>query len=58
MISATPLAGMPMLDLPRRDLLAIFPYLNRKELERESPQEQLRQIESTLQRLATASRMQ
>lgn len=58
MISATPLADRPTAELPRRDLLAIYPYLNRKELESESPREQLRQIECTLQKLAAASRMQ
>jgi hypothetical protein len=58
MISATPLAGKPAPDLPRRDLVAIFPYLNRKELEAQSAHEQLRQIESALQKLAAASRMQ
>ena len=58
MISATPLAGRPEPSLPRRDLVAIYPYLNRKELERKSPREQLRQIEGTLQKLAAASRMQ
>jgi hypothetical protein len=58
MISATPLAGNPAPDIPRRDLLAIYPYLNRKELEQKSPRDQLRQIESTLQKLAAASRMQ
>lgn len=58
MISPTPLADAPLLDLPRGDLAAIFPYLNRKELEAKSPREQLRMIDRTLQRLATASRMQ
>lgn len=58
MISATPLAGKPAPDLPRRDLVAIYPYLNRKELEAKSPRDQLRQIEGTLQKLAAASRMQ
>ena len=58
MISATPLAGKAAPDLLRRDLVAIYPYLNRKELEGKSPREQVRQIEGTLQRLAAASRMQ
>jgi len=57
MISVTPI-GRSALDLPRRDLVAIYPYLNRKELEGKSPREQLRQIEGTLQKLAAASRMQ
>jgi hypothetical protein len=57
MISVTPI-GRSALDLPRRDLVAIYPYLNRKELEGRSAREQLRQIEGTLQKLAAASRMQ
>jgi hypothetical protein len=58
MISMTPMSGKPAPDLPRRDLVAIYPYLNRKELEAKSPRDQLRQIEGTLQKLAAASRMQ
>ncbi len=45
-------------ELPRRDLLAIFPYLNRKEFEAKPPWEQLRQVDGVLQKLANASRMQ
>jgi hypothetical protein len=58
MISATPLNSKPAPDLPRRDLVAIYPYLNRKELEGKPLREQLRRIECVLQRLAAASRMQ
>jgi len=65
MISFTPQAGRPTSDLPRRDLVAIHPYLNRADLKDKTPFEQLRliegtlrQIEGTLQRLAAASRMQ
>lgn len=58
MISATPLVGKSAPDLPRRDLVAIYPYLNRKELEGKPPREQLRRIEGVLQKLAAASRMQ
>ena len=58
MISMTPMSGKPAPDLPRRDLVAIYPYLNRKELEAKSPRDQLRRIEGTLQKLAAASRMQ
>ncbi len=57
MISATFPIGTPI-ELPRRDLLAIFPYLNRKEFETKSRWEQLRQVDGALQRLANASRMQ
>jgi len=58
MISATPLAGKPAPDLPRRDLVAIFQYLNRKELEGKSEREQLELADGILRRLAAASRMQ
>jgi hypothetical protein len=58
MISATPLAGKPASDLPRRDLVAIFQYLNRKELEGKSEREQLELADGILRRLAAASRMQ
>ena len=51
-----PLANAP--SLPRRDLMAIFPYLNRKEFEARPAWEQARQVEGALQRLAAASRMQ
>jgi hypothetical protein len=57
MISATFPIGIDS-ELPRRDLLAIFPYLNRKEFEAKPRWEQLRQVDGILQRLATASRMQ
>lgn len=57
MISTTFPIGIAS-ELPRRDLLAIFPYLNRKEFETKPRWEQLRQVDGVLQRLATASRMQ
>lgn len=44
--------------LPRRDLMAILPYLNRKEFDAKPAWEQARQVEGVLQRLAAASRMQ
>ena len=44
--------------LPRRDLNAILPYLNRKEFETKPASEQARLVEGVLQRLASASRMQ
>lgn len=57
MISPTlPIGVRPV--LPRRDLLAILPYLNRKEFDSRPSWEQLRQVEGALQRLAAASRMQ
>ena len=57
MISPTiPIGVRPM--LPRRDLIAILPYLNRKEFDAKPAWEQVRQVEGALQRLAAASRMQ
>ena len=57
MISASiPIGIKPA--LPRRDLTAIMPYLNRKEFDAKPLWEQARQIEGALQRLAAASRMQ
>ena len=44
--------------LPRRDLLAILPYLNRKEFDAKPAWDQAKQVEGVLQRLAAASRMQ
>ena len=51
-----PVGAKPV--LPRRDLNAILPYLNRKEFESKPAWEQARQVEGVLQRLASASRMQ
>lgn len=45
-------------ELPRRDLRAILPYLNRKEFDAKPAWEQARQVEGVLQRLAAAARMQ
>ena len=57
MISVSlPIGAKPF--LPRRDLIAIMPYLNRKEFDAKPAWEQARQVEGALQRLASASRMQ
>ena len=57
MISASiPVGARPV--LPRRDLMAILPYLNRKEFDAKPAWEQSRHVEGVLQRLAAASRMQ
>jgi hypothetical protein len=58
MISLTPLAGTLASDLPRRDLVALFQYLNRKELEGKSNREQLELADGVLRKLAAASRLQ
>ena len=44
--------------LHRRDLMAIMPYLNRREFDAKPAWEQARQVEGVLQSLASASRMQ
>lgn len=51
-----PIGAKPVLH--RRDLMAILPYLNRKEFDAKPAWEQARQVEGVLQRLAAASRMQ
>lgn len=51
-----PIGAKP--HLPRRDLIAIMPYLNRKEFDSRPAWDQARQVEGVLQRLASASRMQ
>lgn len=51
-----PIGAKPVLH--RRDLMAILPYLNRKEFDAKPAWEQARQVEGALQRLAAASRMQ
>jgi hypothetical protein len=51
-----PIGSRPVLH--RRDLMAILPYLNRKEFDSKSAWEQAKQVEGALQRLAAASRMQ
>jgi len=51
-----PIGSKPLLH--RRDLVAIMPYLNRKEFNSKSAWEQAKQVEGALQRLAAASRMQ
>jgi hypothetical protein len=56
MISAIPTGSFD--ELPRRDLRAIFPYLNRKDFEARSRRDQHAQVEGVLQKLAAASRLQ
>jgi hypothetical protein len=51
-----PIGSQPVLH--RRDLMAILPYLNRKEFDSKTAWEQAKQVETALQRLAAASRMQ
>lgn len=58
MISISPLFGKLANDLPRRDLIAIFQYLNRKELDANSKRRASDLAENRLGKLAAASRMQ
>jgi len=51
-----PIGSHPVLQ--RRDLMAILPYLNRKEFDAKPAWEQARQVEGVLQKLAAASRFQ
>jgi hypothetical protein len=51
-----PVEAKPVLH--RRDLVAILPYLNRREFNSKTAWEQAKQVESVLERLAAASRMQ
>ena len=51
-----PIGSRPVLH--RRDLMALLPYLNRKEFDTKPAWEQAKQVDGVLQRLAAASRMQ
>lgn len=51
-----PIGSQPVLH--RRDLVAILPYINRKEFNSKTAWEQAKQVEGVLQKLAAASRMQ
>jgi hypothetical protein len=51
-----PIGNQPLLH--RRDLVAILPYLNRKEFDSKPAWEQAKQVEGVLNKLAAASRMQ
>ena len=58
MVSHTPLNGAASATLPRRDLMAIFAYLNRRGEEMQSDRDPFEQVEGVLQQLAAAARMQ
>lgn len=58
MISLSPLFDKLATDLPRRDLVAIFQYLNRKELDANAKRQASALAENRLGKLAAASRMQ
>ena len=58
MVSQTPFNGVSDAALPRRDLIAIFAFLNRKSEEPRSERDPFEQAEGVLQQLAAAARMQ
>jgi hypothetical protein len=58
MVSHTPMNGAADAPLPRRDLIAIFAFLNRKGEEMRPERDPFEQAEGVLQQLAAAARMQ
>lgn len=58
MVSHTPLNATANAALPRRDLIAIFAFLNRKGEELKADRNPFEQAEGVLQQLAAAARMQ
>jgi hypothetical protein len=58
MVSYTPLNATGHVPLPRRDLLAIFAFLNRKGTEVRDERDPFEHSEGILQQLAAAARMQ
>ena len=58
MVSTTPLNAAAPGSLPRRDLIAIFAYLNRRGEELKPERDPAAQADGVLQLLASAARMQ
>jgi hypothetical protein len=58
MVSITPLNAAAPALLPRRDLIAIFAYLNRRGEELKPERDPAAQADGVLQLLASAARMQ
>ena len=58
MVSQTPLNATAAGALPRRDLMAIFAYLNRRGEELKPERDLVEQADGILQLLASAARMQ
>ena len=58
MVSHTPLNATANGSLPRRDLMAIFAYLNRRGEESKPERDPVEHVDGVLQLLATAARMQ
>lgn len=58
MVSYTPLNSAAQGSLPRRDLIAIFAFLNRKGEVLRPDRDPFEHVEGVLQQLAAAARMQ
>lgn len=58
MVSHTPLSAAAGTTLPRRDLIALFAFLNRKGERLRPERDPFEQAEGVLQQLAAAARMQ
>jgi hypothetical protein len=58
MVSQTPLDGVARGTLARRDLVALFAFLNRKGEKLKPRDDPFAQAEGVLQQLASAARMQ
>jgi hypothetical protein len=58
MVSQTPLNDFAASELPRRDLVAIFAFLNRKGEDLRPERDPYDHAEGVLQQLARAARMQ
>ena len=58
MVSITPFNAAAPASLPRRDLIAIFAYLNRRGEELKPERDPAAQADGVLQLLASAARMQ
>jgi len=58
MVSYTPMSMAAQATLPRRDLIAIFAFLNRKGEQLRPERDPFEQAEGVLQQLAAAARMQ
>jgi hypothetical protein len=58
MVSQTPLNDVAASELPRRDLVAIFAFLNRKGEDPGPARDPYDHAEGVLQQLAAAARMQ
>jgi hypothetical protein len=58
MVSQTPFNAGGHADLPRRDLVAIFAFLNRRHEPVKSERDPFEHADGVLQQLAAAARMQ